>query len=233
MNPSFKLFRLQQIDSQHDKAQDRLQEIAIILKQDEELRRAETRVRKTQIQLEAVRKALRQAEENVRGQRLKIEQTESTLYGGKVRNPKELQDLQNESAALKRYLEVLEERQLEAMFTVDESEAAYESAQKNLERVEESRAEQHRELMDERRQLQAESARLEEERHATTRTIENEHLRLYEELRPRRRGIAVAKVSDRACAACGTTLNAALLHQARSPSKITLCSSCGRILYGG
>jgi uncharacterized pyridoxal phosphate-containing UPF0001 family protein len=38
---------------------------------------------------------LKQTEADVEKQRIKIEQTESSLYGGRVQNPKELQDLQN------------------------------------------------------------------------------------------------------------------------------------------
>ncbi|MFN2235225.1 MAG: C4-type zinc ribbon domain-containing protein [Anaerolineales bacterium] len=46
-----------------------------------------------------------------------------------------------------------------------------------------------------------------------------------------RAGVAVAKVEDRACKACGSTLTASLNQAARSPSQIVFCDSCGRILY--
>src|SRR5512146_2214181 len=114
---SFKLYRLQQIDSQLDQAHARLKQIEAILSNNEAVRQAQERTEAAAAQLEQERKALRKAEEIVQAQRLKIEQTESTLYGGKVRSPKELQDMQNETVSLKRYLSVLEDRQLEAMLS--------------------------------------------------------------------------------------------------------------------
>ena len=62
---------------------------------------------------------MKQSEAEVEKQRIKIEQTEASLYGGHVHNPKELQDLQKDVASLKRHLETLEERQLEAMLVVE------------------------------------------------------------------------------------------------------------------
>ena len=233
MSQSFKLYRLQQVDSQLDRANARLREIEIELSKDESLRRAEADAHRAALALQKERQSLRAAEENVREQHLKIEQTEATLYGGKVRNPKELQDLQNEAASLKRYRSVLEDRQLEAMIAVEEAETRQAAAQEKLEQVRQSVAQQHGELNQTKKDLLNEVARLETERQAATSSIPEEDMRLYEQLRKQRRGVAVAKVSDRACSACGSTLSAALLSASRSPNQITRCDTCGRILYGG
>lgn len=233
MSQSFKLFRLQQIDSQLDRIRARLQEIEAALIEDLALRQAQQRAQMADEALAAEQKLLRRAEENVHDQRIKIEQTEATLYGGKVRNPKELQDLQNETAALKRYLSVLEDRQLEVMMTVEQAEAAHQAALADLEEVRELFARQHQDLAAERDVLLMDLARVEAERQAAASSIPAADISLYEKLRQQRRGIAVAKVTDKACSACGSTLNAALLHAARSPNQITRCDMCGRILYGG
>ena len=233
MSQSFKLFRLQQIDSQLDRIRARLQEIEAALIEDLALRQAQQRAQMADEALGAEQKLLRRAEENVHDQRIKIEQTEATLYGGKVRNPKELQDLQNETAALKRYLSVLEDRQLEVMMTVEQAEAAHQAALADLEEVRELFARQHQDLAAERDVLLMDLARVEAERQAAASSIPAADISLYEKLRQQRRGIAVAKVTDKACSACGSTLNAALLHAARSPNQITRCDMCGRILYGG
>jgi predicted nucleic acid-binding Zn-ribbon protein len=58
-------------------------------------------------------------------------------------------------------------------------------------------------------------------------------LEMYENLRQQKRGVAIAEISDNACAACGTTLTAALQQSARSATTLTHCPSCGRILYAG
>jgi predicted nucleic acid-binding Zn-ribbon protein len=233
MSRSFSLFRLQQIDSQIDRDRARLNEIEVALGQNEVLVQAQQRVQIAADSLEKERKSLRQAEDNVRTQRVKIEQTESTLYGGKVRNPKELQDMQNEVAALTRYMSVLEDRQLEAMISVEDAEAVYTSAASDLEEATDRQAEKNSTLVSERGILIKEVGRMEGERSASSSSISPEDLVLYEKLRSQRRGVAVAKVTDQTCSACGSTLNASLLHAARSPSQIARCDVCGRILYGG
>lgn len=233
MSRSFKLYRLQQIDSQLDWTNKRLQEIEAALNEDEALRQANEHAQKADEALQNVRKALRRAEENVHQQRLKIEQSEATLYSGKVSNPKELQDLENEVAALKRYLDVLEDRQLEAMLAEEEAASLHQIAANELEKVRAHFAQRSKALLTEKEKVLTDVTRFTEERQAATRSILERDLETYTQLREKRRGIAVAKVIDRACSACGSTLNAALLHAARSPAKINCCDTCGRILYAG
>lgn len=233
MSAPFKLFRLQQIDTQLDRARARLKEIQAALEEDSAVRAAKARLAAAERELQEHTKTLRRAEQDVTAQRIKIEQTEASLYGGKIRNPKELQDLQNEAAALKRYQEVLEDRQLEAMLAVEESEQAYAAAAAELEAVQERAQALNASLAAEQSTLLKDVARLENERQAATSTLEAAELQLYEQLRASRNGIAVARVTDRTCAACGSTLSAALLSAARSPTQITRCSTCNRILYAG
>jgi hypothetical protein len=73
----------------------------------------------------------------------------------------------------------------------------------------------------------------ETEREAAASNIDDYDLRQYERLRKQKNGIAVARVIDKTCAACGSTLTAATYSSAKVPTKITRCNSCGRILYVG
>jgi len=233
MSSPFKLYRLQQTDNQIDRCDTRVAEIERALKDDEALKRGARTVQNTEQELNNFRKDLRRAEDNVNGQRVKIEQTEATLYSGKVKNPKELQDLQNEAAALKRYLGVLEERQLEAMYAEEEAASQYDNAVHKLGKEQSRYNQMQSDLSNEKVKLENELERLQGERTATTGSIPEDDLILYQELRVQRRGIAVAKVSNKACSACGSLLSATTLHSARSPNQITRCDTCGRILYFG
>lgn len=233
MSRPFKLFRLQQLDSQLDAHQARLAQIASSLQEDLELQQAEAHAAKCEAAWKAAQTALRRVESEVAQQRIKIEQTESTLYSGRVHNPKELQDLQSEAAALKRYLSVLEDRQLEAMLVEEETAAEQEQAQSALTQARQASASRYALLTAEQMRLQKECAKLEEERQATLAAIAAEDLQLYQELRQKRRGVAVARVVDRACSACGSILSTALLQLANSPNQLTRCETCGRILYSG
>ncbi len=233
MSRPFKLFRLQQIDSQLDWLSSRLDDVTAMLGDDRELVEMEQKAAASKEALQKAKNAQSSAEFEVQQQRIKIEQTEASLYGGKVRNPKELQDLQKESVALKRYLSVLEERQFEAMLI--EEDAIARLARILVEQADAiaEHAARSQDLESEKQKLQSDIRRFEDERQATASTIEPEDLAEYTRLRAKRRGIAVAKVVDRACSACGSTLNAALLSASHSPNALNFCDMCGRILYVG
>lgn len=233
MSCPFKLFRLQQIDSQIDGINARLQEIDIESKDDTLLQAIDAKVNLENDQLHHARKALKAAEFETQELRIKIEQTEASLYGGKVRSPKELQDLQNKSAALKRHMNVLEERQFETMVQEEAAAAVVESTSKEQQAVLAAHEQNLQKLNTEKTKLLKDLARTENERGAAIGSIELADLTAYQQLRLKRRGIAVSKVVDRACSACGSTLNATLLNASRSPDLVHFCDNCGRILYAG
>ena len=233
MSQPFKLFRLQQLDSQLDQGRNRLREIETALNDNAALNKAKQNAAKAEADLSSAQKVLQRAEESVQAQNIKIEQTETTLYGGSVRNPKELQDLQNESAALRRYLDTLEERQLEALIAAEERDEEHNKALENLSKITAETDKLNLQLTSEKENLLKEINRLEGERQAAVAGIPQADLNLYERLRLQRRGVAVAKVNVNVCSACGSSLNAALLQAARSPNQLSHCESCGRILYSG
>jgi hypothetical protein len=233
MSQPFQLYRLQQLDSQIDQLQARLHEIEHTLGDNSEQLEAERQAGQANALLDEALKTLQRAEGEVKAQRVKIEQTEATLYGGKVRNPKELQDLQNESAALKRYLVTLEDRQLEQMIAYEEAEEGHRLAAERLSQVHAQKSALSTKLTQEHTSISDEVRRLQDEHQAATSSVPEADLKLYNQLRQSRRGVAVARVTDTYCMACGSTLSAALLHAARSPNHLTRCDSCGRILYTG
>ena len=226
-----KLYRLQQIDSKVDQADTRLKEIEFLLSDNPNLRKATALAARAESNLLETQKEQLQAETKVKDQRIKIEQVESTLYSGTVRNPKELQDIQNEVAALKRFLDTLEERQLEAMLAVDQTDEEFQEAQKTLQQYRFQAEKQQAELTREREQIRDERAASLKQRKLAESTVIPDDLTTYNRLRKQRAGVAVAKVKERACNACGSTLSAALHQAARSPSQVVFCDSCGRILY--
>lgn len=233
MSQTFKLYRLQQIDSQLDKAHARLEEIQTTLDDDRSLRQAQNINDEEYRNLLKAQKEYRWAEDNLRSHNIKIKNNESALYSGKVTNPKELQDLQNESEALNRYLNVLEDNLLESMLFVENAEEKHESAQAKLNDLSERRNKNHKNLSIEKENIEAEVERLEKEGKAASKSIPAEDLKLYHNLRKIRLGVAVTVIENRNCSACGSTLSSSSLHSARFPSKITKCDSCGRILYHG
>jgi predicted nucleic acid-binding Zn-ribbon protein len=231
MSAALGLYRLQQVDSQIDHAQSRLKVIRQTLENDAELRAANERAAAADNQLKEAERSLKQTELEGEKQRIKLQQIEASLYGGLVHNPKELQDLQKDVASLKRHLETLEDRELEAMQVVETAEKNAQDAKTVLEGITASRGDQFRELAQESEILNKGMERFAAERSAVIQDLAAQAIQSYEQLRRQRRGIAVTVVSDSACAACGTTLTPSQQQSARSTSQLFYCPSCGRILY--
>ena len=231
MSAALALYRLQQVDSQIDQVQSRLKAIRQILENDAELRAANDYAAVTENQVKEAERLLKQSELEVEKQRIKLQQTEASLYGGLVHNPKELQDLQKDVASLKRHLETLEERELEAMVVVESVEKDLQNAMASLDRIKGNRGEQFRDLNAETETLNKDLERFTSERNAVIKDLAAKAIQDYEQLRKQRRGIAVATISDGSCAACGTTLTQSLQQSARSTSQLFYCPTCGRILY--
>ena len=231
MSAALGLYRLQQVDSQIDQIQARLKAIQQTLENDVELRASNERFVSAQGKHRDAERALKLTEAEVEKQRIKIEQTESSLYGGKVHNPKELQDLQKDVASLKRHIQTLEERELEAMIAGEAAEKDLQAAEIDLERIQSSLREQNKDLTRESETLQRNLERLHSERQAVVTDIASQTLNVYDQLRQQKRGIAIVAITDNSCEACGTTLTPSQQQSARSTSQLFHCPTCGRILY--
>ncbi len=233
MSASLGLFRLQQVDRQIDRAQAQLDTIRKTLENDVELRSAMTRVENAEKENHRARHELQLIEAEAASQQIKIQQAEASLYGGAVHNPKELQDLQKDVAALKRHLSTLEERELEAMVEVEKAEQDLQSAHRDLEVLQSRLGGEHKKLLDSRTTLLKDLERLASEREAVLAPIDSQLLDMYTGLRQKRRGVAVTEISDNSCDSCGSRLTASIQQNARSATQIVCCPSCGRILYAG
>lgn len=231
MSAALGLYRLQQVDSQIDQIQARLKAIQQTLENDVELRAANEGFAAAQSKYKDAEQTLKLAEAEVEKQRIKIEQAESSLYGGKVHNPKELQDLQKDVASLKRHFQTLEERELDAMIAIETAQKESQTAKTALEHVQLNLKEQNKDLTQESETLRKSLERLSSERRAAVTDIASQALSVYDRLRQQKRGLAIATVADNSCEACGTTLTPSQQQTARSTSQLFHCPTCGRILY--
>lgn len=231
MSAALGLFRLQQVDSQMDQIRGRLKAIQETLQNDGELRAAMDAFSASENGFKTAERAFQSTEADVEKQRIKIEQAESSLYGGQVRNPKELQDLQLDVASLKKHLATLENLELNAMDTLENADQAMQASKAQLERVRADKSIQYNDLTKESETLQKEIERLDAERKAVTSGIPQPAMLTYDSLRAQKRGVAITTVTDSSCAACGTTLTPSQQQSARSTSQLFTCPTCGRILF--
>lgn len=189
MSATFHLYRLQKIDSQIDKVQKRLDDIQRIIDDNRELKHAKTVLKKCEAAHEKTEKALHQAENEVKAQHIKIEQTESMLYGGSLKNPKEIQDLQNKADSLKRYLSKLQDDQIEAMLVHEEEGETLQTAQNALNGIRNKLIQQNSQLGGEQTVLTQDMDRLVKERDAALREVPADMFSKYTQLRKQKKWI--------------------------------------------
>lgn len=225
------LYALQEIDSALDACRASLADAESRLGETEELIQGRERVTQLRQALEELEKQQREQEWKIDDLREKIEPLEKKLYGGTIRNPKELEGLQQDVESLKRRQRALEDRDLEIMVAVEEAQRESSEAQQVLAEVQAGWEKEQEELRRQQEELGSEIAALEERRAGQSQLIDSSTLSLYENLRMTRQGRAVAKVERGACQGCRISLPMNIVHRARGGTEIVQCSSCERILY--
>ena len=234
MSRAHSLYRLQEIDLALDNNHARLAEIQSILSDSEELQQAIENLAQAETTLKEIQAVLKSAEHAVESQRNKIEETEATLYSGLIKNPKELQDLQLEAESLKRYLSTLEDRLLDVMVEFEQAETDRDTAQQLLTNIEHAREAEHQDLHKEQQHLKEENERLQINREAALLGVSEEDLKLYQQIREKQGGIAVAILEkDGTCSICGLSPSASQQQRIRSGTHLEQCNQCRRILYAG
>ncbi len=233
MNPAFQLSRLQKIDSEIDQIILRQQEIARLIADESIMNDVKDRLTNLETELTANSKSLKKIEDKNNQLQTKLQEDEHALYGGKIRLPRELQDLQNEIASLKNQIANQDETQIDSMLQVEELEKQKGEILKELAEAQSTFATRVAGLKGENSSLEKKKENLSTERNAAVQNLEQSFIEKYEALRKTKRGLAVSVVVDQACTACGSTLTPSDWQAARSPERLVTCSSCGRILYAG
>ena len=231
MNTSFTLFRLQAQDTLRMKMNARLKEIDRIIAADKEISQANASLVEAQGINKSAESVLKGLVDQVKEKKLKRELTQANLFSGKVRNPKELQDLQAETQALDRTIAKLEDEQLQAMMALEETTKALHDAERQLQQVLDRKASQNSLLIGEKHKIEAEIPQVDAQRSSLREQLDEATFTVYRNLLKSKAGRAVAEVLDDTCGACGVTLPPADIQVAKSPNVVAYCKNCGRILH--
>lgn len=230
MHPSKQLDQLQALDLERDARRRRLKQVLAALAEPEALRIAESAVISAQAQVAHARAHRQDLELETKTLEDKVASVEERLYSGQVKNPKELADLQNDAASLRRRRVTLDDVLLEAMVALEEAERAERQKEDEREALVRRWQLDQRTLTDERRQLEADIAALTEQRDQMAATISPSHLEPYQKLRREYAGLAMARIEDEGCTACGVQISDRQLARARLSEELSFCSNCERIL---
>ena len=225
------LYALQQIDIQLAREQRRYRDVQQRLGESGELVAARAAHKEAQAALASARGGLRDHELETQGVSQKLRETEERLYGGRVRNPKELADLQKEAEYLKRRRSSLDEEVLEEMMVVERLTAEAEAAAERYKTVEASWRSENADLSAEYDALRQGLAELLGKRKSVAKHVSEVDMAEYDALRRLRGGIAVVAVRNDTCQVCHVEVPVRDVERARNGDLFMYCSGCERILY--
>lgn len=200
----------------------------------EELQAARAALAQAEAELARWSGRLRAAEAESRDLARRIQAEEQDLLSGRVRNPKELANMEAHVASLRRHRAAVEDQVLEAMVETERCQAAVQEARAHLAAVEAAwRAQQEALARDRDRstaELQSLTARLQ---HLWT-SVAPADRELYRSLRSRKGGRALALLQGDTCQGCGMTLPTGIIQQVRAAEQggpRVFCPTCGRLLH--
>jgi hypothetical protein len=228
-----RLYELQEIELELERKQERLQQIEQSLSENDTLAQARAslaEVQKVVQELEQKQQALEREVEDIGG---KTASKEEKLYGGSVRNPKELLGLQQEAEYFKTLRRQQENLLLNVMADLEMTRLEFAIRSEEVEEMEKEWHQERELLLKEQGQLRAESTTLEQKQKLALTRVDSASLELYRLLRRERQGIAVAKVEQGRCLGCRIILPMSHLQRPTGRGELMRCTNCGRILYFG
>jgi len=227
------LSQLQSVDSERLRVVRALRVAESSLGETQELRQAREAKAREEEGLNQWSGRLRDLDLKLGGLGDRIQKTEQRLYGGSVRNPKELGSLQADLEQLRRRRDKAEDDLLEAMTEVDEREARVSEARAKLKQIEERWEAEQDALRDTIARLQEELHDLEQRGRELRSAIDADKLALYDELLRSKSGVAVAVLKGDLCGVCRVRVPSGLAQRVRQGQEMVLCNNCGRILVKG
>lgn len=227
-----KLYELQKIDVLSNKIGRRLMQLKELLTESDELKTAQAVVEKLEAEHKEWHSQQKEAEAQLETLATRIEESNATLMGGTIQNPKELESLQNSIDAMQRQQSAAETTSVEALYKVEELAEQLSAATAKLTSTQENWVSGQEELSEEETKLKRAYLHLKKQREQLSAEINDELLQRYDQMRRRKGGIAVATLDNDTCSACHVQLPTGILSTVRNQLESDiLCPTCGRLLF--
>jgi len=229
-----KLFELQKLDLNLERARRKLAQLKQALGESEELGGARKIVADTEAELHRWHAAQKNAELESQTLAQQIDAKDKELMSGRVSHPKELEALQANVEALRRQRSTIEDSGMDALLHVETLNQQLATAQESLYQIEEKWNGSQAELLQEDAKYKRIYAQLKQQRDAIAQSLPPADLRYYEDLRTRKAGVAVSPLQNGQCGVCHILVPTGVVSAVRSrKDEAVTCPSCGRVLFAG
>lgn len=229
MSVASQLYQLQEVDTELESDEQAVNQISRQLGDNKTVTEAQSSLSTERQHLAELTRQQRSLEWEIDDLTSKLTTIEEKLYSGRVRNPKELADLQHESEGLKARRAHLEDKALETMEQVELAARIVTDMDSELKRLESEWQSQQKQLSADLEKLKAAIANLRQKRQLLAAGIDPQVLAIYQEVK-KQRGTAVARVEQGLCRGCRIMLPVTEFQRAKTGALVR-CGSCGRILY--
>jgi predicted nucleic acid-binding Zn-ribbon protein len=233
LSQSIELLALQEIDDEVASLTAAIEAIANKLKGDAALDDARRQLQYFDQQLKRLRSRQRRTEADIDELNTRIVPDQKRLYDGSIRSPKDLEALQKEVDFLVGNRSRLEDTLLEQLAELEEMETRRRTADERVAQLELAWETQQLELRQDSRKLEERLVTSTRRREGQVHRAQPRPLHLYEDLRRRKGGVAVAPIKGGACSGCRVQLPGAVKSRALDPDVIVQCPNCERILTLG
>ena len=231
MSKGRQLYELQEVDLEIDAKREALSQAMSLLGQSEVLDQARLSLSQKEERLAELERNEREVEREVEDLQAKATVSEQKLYGGTIKNPKELAILQEQVTNLQRKIKERDDKTLDIMTAVATMQQEVSLQCQEVGNMEEDWRAEQAALAQQQAELNTAIAILEQKRSDLASRLDMASLELYQALRKSRQGRAVAKVEQGMCQGCRIALPMSELQRARIGQELVQCSSCERILY--
>ncbi len=229
MNLVKKLNELQEIDLNIKDLDDELKQINDNLSSNAELAKIKNEYSELTTSLLDLRRCKKDLEWEIEELNKNISQISSKLYGGNIKNPKELLGLEQDLVALKKRLTPKEDSLLDIMEEEENKQGRLKKMDDQIKQKEQDWQVESARLLQRKTAIETKIRDLKHEREVLVADIDPEAFKIYNRLFSKK-GYAVVRVEQGRCQGCRIALPMNDLQRARS-GNLVQCSSCGMILY--
>jgi len=222
------LYQLQEVELEIESSERALAQIASQLGESQAVVRTQTKLKLEQQHLDELKGQQHSAEWEIDDLVSKLTGAEEKLYSGRIKDPKELTNLQHEVDGWRVRRNQLEDKALEIMDQVELSTASVATLSNELKTLEAGWHSQQQQLSTDMEQFETTLSDLKHKWQLLSAEIDPQTVEFYQGLK-KQKGQAVAKVEQGICRGCRISLPTTDLQRARGDSLVQ-CSSCGRIL---
>jgi predicted nucleic acid-binding Zn-ribbon protein len=229
VNLGRRLYELQQLDLRLENTAEMLSQVEHQLNHNEALEKAKADLQGIQKEQAALQEKQRAAEHAVDDLQAKLKPIQQKLFAGSVSNSKELSAMQQQANQLKSHVREEEDKVLDMMGQAEALQNAAAAKAASVDKIEREWAEKRNQLQAEQSELMATTDSDRKKKDEILGQIDPKHVQLYERLRQKKQGNAVAKIEQGRCQGCKITVPVNELTQARA-GELVQCGSCSRVL---